>query len=102
MKKFIVLVFALVFFFVQSVSADIIHLKNGNTYEGQIVKEDDEKVAVKTTIMTVILSKDEIKAIQRDYPSLDSRLAAGETFDIEDVLKDDGQETGIEVIKKEE
>ena len=102
MNKIVLLVGVFILFFAQFAAADIIYLKNGNTYEGQIVKEDDEKLAVKTTIMTIVLSKDEIKGIQRDYPASDSRLRAGEKFDIIDVLKAKDEDSGIKVIQKED
>ena len=102
MKRMFFLACLLILLLPQAVSADIIYLKNGNTYEGQIIKEDDEKLAVKTTIMTIILSKDEVEAIQRDYPSSDSRLGAGEKFDITDVLRENDEVSGIKVIQKED
>ena len=102
MNKIVLLVGVFILFFAQFATADIIYLKNGNTYEGQIVKEDDEKLAVKTTIMTIVLSKDEIKGIERDYPASDSRLGTGEKFDIIDVLKEKDESSGIKVIQKED
>jgi hypothetical protein len=93
MKKIRYIVFLIVFMLLLSTAAaaDIVYLKNGNTYEGKIVKEDDEKIALKTSIMTVVFSKDEIEGIQRDYPSIESRTAAGTKFDVTDVLKDDAE-----------
>ncbi len=102
MKKIVLMVCFFCLFLINAAAADIIYLKNGNIYEGRIIKEDDEKMAFKTSIMTIILNKNEIQAIQRDYPSLDSRVAAGETFDIIDALKEKGEGSGIKVIKKED
>ena len=102
MNKIVLLVGVFIIFFAQFAVADIIYLKNGNTYEGRIVKEDDEKLAVKTTIMTIVLSKDEIKGIQRDYPDSDSRLGTGEKFNIIDVLKEKDESSDIKVIQKED
>jgi hypothetical protein len=102
MRKLFLFIVILLFSSSGSVSADIIHLKNGNTYEGSIVKEDEEKIALKTSIMTVVFNKDEIKAIQRDYPSLESRMATGETFEVIDVLNQKNDESQIKVINKED
>ena len=102
MKRIVLMVCFLCLFLVSAAAADIIHLKNGNIYEGRIIKEDDEKMAVKTSIMTIVLNKNEVQAIQRDYPSLDSRMATGEKFDIVDVLKEKDEDSGIKVIKRED
>lgn len=91
MKRISFVFFVILFMFSLEVAAgaDIVYLKNGNMYEGKIVKEDDEKIALKTSIMTVVFEKAEIEGIQRDYPSIESRTAAGTKFDVTDVLKED-------------
>ena len=68
--------------------ADVVYLSNGQTYEGTVLKEDEEKIAFKTSIMTVILYKEIIKGIERFYPIEGSKMPEGEKFNISDVLKD--------------
>ena len=101
--KTIMLLGVLFFMFLSSeVLADIVYLQNGNSYEGQIIKEDDEKVALKTSIMTIVLEKKYIRAIQREYPSVDSRLSAGDKFDISEVLKKSQPNAEIKIFNKED
>jgi len=69
-----------------SVYSDTVYLKNGTTYEGKILKEDDEKLALKTSIMTIVFYKKDIEAIQRFYPDKGSRLPEGKRFEVVDVL----------------
>jgi len=48
--------------------ADIIHLKNGSTMEGQIVKETDDEVAIKIAVGTISIKRGDIeKIIKADY-----------------------------------
>lgn len=89
MKRAVFVIVLLISVFMASDSlADIIYLKDGKTYEGRVIKEDDEKIALKTTLMVVILSKDKIKAIERFYPAAGSRLPAGELFSVEEVMEE--------------
>jgi hypothetical protein len=88
MKK--VLTFLVVFALILSVSfivfCDTVLLKNGKTHQGKIIKEDEEKIALKKDIMTVIFYKDDIESIQRFYPEKGSIMPEGKKFDITDIL----------------
>ncbi len=75
-----------------SVYSDTVYLKNGTTYEGKILKEDDEKLALKTSIMTIVFYKKDIEAIQRFYPDKESRMPEGEKFNVIDVLSQEEKE----------
>ena len=50
--------------------ADIIQLMNGNKLEGQVVKETDDEIKLKTLVGTVTLKKDEIVKIERGLTAL--------------------------------
>ncbi len=67
--------------------SDTIYLKNGKVYEGKILKEDDEKLALKISIMTIIFYKENIERVMRFYPDEDSKMPEGEKFNIIDILK---------------
>jgi len=75
-----------------SVYSDTVYLKNGTTYEGKILKEDDEKLALKTSIMTIVFYKKDIEAIQRFYPDKESRLPEGKRFKVIDIFHQEEKE----------
>jgi len=75
-----------------SVYPDTVYLKNGTIYEGKILKEDDEKLALKTSIMTIVFYKKDIEAIQRFYPDKKSRLPEGKRFKVIDVFRQEEKE----------
>lgn len=90
MKLAVILLITLLFLEVATcyTFADVVYLTNGQTYEGTVLKEDEEKIALKTSIMTIILYKENVKAIERFYPIEGSKMPEGEKFSISDVLKD--------------
>lgn len=45
--------------------ADVVHLTNGSAVTGKVVKEDDEKVVVKTPDGTLTFPRDLVKSIER-------------------------------------
>ena len=63
--------------------ADTVYLKNGNKFEGEVIKETDDLVKLKTTIGTVTLQKEDIKRIEKGITSLQQYLNTAKT------LKDD-------------
>ncbi|NQT19098.1 MAG: HEAT repeat domain-containing protein [Planctomycetes bacterium] len=50
--------------------ADIIHLRNGNAMEGEIVEETDDTVKVKLPAGSITFKKDDIKRIERKLSPL--------------------------------
>jgi hypothetical protein len=62
------LILALVFAIVQDASADTIHLRNGRTLKGVILKEGSSEVVLKLKYTTATIKRDEIDSIDRTEP----------------------------------
>jgi tetratricopeptide (TPR) repeat protein len=58
------------------VHADIIHLKNGKTLHGEVIREDGDFVTIKVPYGEVKLKKSDIEAIERQTP-LEYKLDVG-------------------------
>ncbi|HYF49588.1 MAG TPA: tetratricopeptide repeat protein [Planctomycetota bacterium] len=56
--------------------ADVIHLKNGKTLHGEVIKEDNESITIKVPFGEVKLKRSEIQAIERQT-STEYRLGLG-------------------------
>ena len=55
-------------------TADTVHLKNGNTLEGEVIKDDGVVVILRVPDGEVKLRAEDVEAIERDSP-LENRLA---------------------------
>ena len=52
-----------------TVFADIVTLKNGRTFAGKIVSEDDKTVTLKLSFGKLVINRDEIRTIKKEEPS---------------------------------
>src|SRR5690242_2844464 len=62
-----------------SASADIIHLKNGKTLHGEVIKEDETTVTIKVPFGEIKIKKSEIEAIEKQTGT-EYRLDLGRQF----------------------
>ncbi|HYG73536.1 MAG TPA: tetratricopeptide repeat protein [Planctomycetota bacterium] len=66
--------------------ADTVHLKNGKSLEGEVIREDDEGVTLRLPYGEIKLRKSEVEAVERQTPteyriSLGKRMLAAERFE---------------------
>ena len=63
MKKVIFLVLVLGFVYSQSLHADMVYLKNGACYDGEVVSQNDEKLTIKLDIGELTINNSDIESI---------------------------------------
>lgn len=81
MKKILIVSIVLLFGFCSVASAKIIYLKNGGKLEGEIVKENENKITIQSNTGTIIIERNEIDKIE----------------EIKDVVETDKETAKIEV-----
>ncbi len=62
--------------------ADVVHLKNGGSVRGEVIKQDDKTITLKVSYGTVIVDRDHITGIEKEEAS---RVIAAE---VDAMLKD--------------
>jgi len=67
-------------------TADVVHLKNGNKIEGEIITETDDDVKLKTTIGSITLKKEDIDRIEKGVTALRKYENTAKTLKDDDTL----------------